>query len=1154
LQLGESALRLLRVAFSLAAHFACFAALTYAQSAPPIEVEFGKRDDITAFHLRIPRRELGAADPKSVFFRPTDRKTFSVVHTLETKRGASFDSDSPPTTSADGSAAGPPTETAGVPIIAPPALPADSTRTTVRALARLYKEGDLSARDRALLAKRISESAIRELTDERPFQPDAATSSESPEIVRLAGAVTAAGEALRLATLERDDLATLVNDERLPKSLRAAAERLRKRKDGAAAHYAAQLKELERRLQQAESAAAASPPRADSPLLNQAAQPKTMDRETEIEYVDVYGRLRDAAPTSVALYAADPTTGVAKRIRNIPLTPPASIQTNEELVKRWARRRALQLAYRAQTENDNGFSAYEAAYLTKKFGLTEQFAEMDFRPRGFERESLNAYSVLTGAAAIRESLQTDVALAGARSEGDKTIPIGTLTGPIIKSHPFAEMTKGRESVLGDMERLIPHDHYFLHFNAVSDLEAFAELAEQWGGTLLNALEAQGRDRRVKQRVADQLALEPSKLFQILRERPDSHGGDIGVTGADPYFTDGNDVTVIFKTTSEAFLRETDAQREIFKRRIPAAVAAQETHRGVAVDSLVSPNREVSSHRARIGDYWILSNSLVAMRRIIDVATGARPSLRNADEYRYMRSVFPARHDEEDVFLYLSDAFIRRVVGPEQKIARKRQLQAVRYLSHVQNAALLRAVERGDTPDLRFETLAAEGRVEKPETGCPNCGAISFAADGTAASSVFGGINRLTPLIEVPVLESTQEETDGYLRFVENYNRYWSRFFDPVGIRFRLRPNQKIEAETCILPLIENSVYNGLRDLVGGEARPLTDGLSPKTVASLGFALRKDGTFYRNFIADLRRGLGVDQDSGLSRLLDCSEGAMTLNVHDNAPQLGVNLRDIGGLVVGGGRIDDFGVFIGLGITALTMPVYATLDVKDAKIAQQALDQTVRENRLSPFPVFGTGGADAYFLESHRNVPIGVQTISFFGVALRLYAAVIGDKVVVATQRETLVDIINARLDGPAPKATTANASLNVRPEAFDKLRFSVAAAWQERMRQASFSNFGTLRTLHEDLNLNAGDIDAASLRWFGYTPLCPSGAGYSYDAATGDIRSEAYGDRAAPRQSVQINAARGFARTIESVGNVAVRFQFTPEGVRTKLIVDLRPTP
>ena len=66
----------------------------------------------------------------------------------------------------------------------------------------------------------------------------------------------------------------------------------------------------------------------------------------------------------------------------------------------------------------------------------------------------------------------------------------------------------------------------------------------------------------------------------------------------------------------------------------------------------------------------------------------------------MRTVFRADDKSEDGFLFLSDAFIRQLVGPASKIKEKRRLEALTSLYMLTNAALFTAWENGRVRALR----------------------------------------------------------------------------------------------------------------------------------------------------------------------------------------------------------------------------------------------------------------------------------------------------------------------------------------------------------------------------------------------------------------------------------------------------------------------
>src|SRR5262249_53652122 len=141
---------------------------------------------------------------------------------------------------------------------------------------------------------------------------------------------------------------------------------------------------------------------------------------------------------------------------------------------------------------------------------------------------------------------------------------------------------------------------------------------------------------------------------------------IAITGSDLYLREGSDVTLIFHVNnSTAFLAAVAPYLEKARSEFRGALQAKrEMHGNVRVESFVSPQREVSLHRAVVDDFVIYSNSAVAVRRVLDTHAGRRPALADALDFRYMRTVFQRDDVVEDGFAFLSDAFIRQLVSPE----------------------------------------------------------------------------------------------------------------------------------------------------------------------------------------------------------------------------------------------------------------------------------------------------------------------------------------------------------------------------------------------------------------------------------------------------------------------------------------------------------
>ena len=93
-------------------------------------------------------------------------------------------------------------------------------------------------------------------------------------------------------------------------------------------------------------------------------------------------------------------------------------------------------------------------------------------------------------------------------------------------------------------------------------------------------------------------------------------------------------------------------------------------------ALSRPTGKSSLHRAALfGDFVVYSNSPAGLRRVVDAHQGRLKSLAEALDFRYMRTVFPADAEKEDGFVFLSDPFIRQLVGPASKIKEKRRLEA-----------------------------------------------------------------------------------------------------------------------------------------------------------------------------------------------------------------------------------------------------------------------------------------------------------------------------------------------------------------------------------------------------------------------------------------------------------------------------------------------
>ena len=510
---------------------------------------------------------------------------------------------------------------------------------------------------------------------------------------------------------------------------------------------------------------------------------------------------------------------------------------------------ALQLARRENSVND-------------VVSQIEQLADTDARFQRNERANrVDLFSVFTGALAVQESLQLD----SMRGDGRRTprgvsgmpkrmsverrldpgqreaqaaeekrlkevVPLASLTGPTIKSHPWEEMLAGKkvDADIGPLALSVPDDFYFVEFRSVNRLLDAIDLANLGSGYYFNQATKEAQTHLTGERVRAQLAVETNRL---LRPFYDLVVGKVAVTGSDLFVNEGSDVTLLFqlkdpktfKTRMDQFLANAEKNR-------PGAKRTNGRYHGVDYVHVATPDRTVHVYSAYPrNDLHVRSNSLVALERVLDTIEG-KPAenksvrrLGETPEFTYIRTLLPRGAVEEDGLVYLSDPFIRRLVGPQVKLTERRRMMCYNHLRMIGHAALLYRAEHGHAPE-SLEALAkadcSPGRFGEGSLTCPDGGKYSLSGDGlSGVCSHHGPAHFLTPCCEIGVSQVTGEEADEYKAFLQEYNQYWRTFFDPIAVRIQARP-ERYRIETIVLPLIDNSIYTGLAQFLGGKPEPL----------------------------------------------------------------------------------------------------------------------------------------------------------------------------------------------------------------------------------------------------------------------------------------------------------------------------------------------
>jgi hypothetical protein len=463
---------------------------------------------------------------------------------------------------------------------------------------------------------------------------------------------------------------------------------------------------------------------------------------------------------------------------------------------------------------------------------------------------VDLFNLFTGALAVQESLQLDTMRGTGRlgPEAEKRkkeiVKVASLAGPTIKSHPWAMMLGDRKPQISPLARSVPEDFCFIYFRSLNKLMDAMDLSDLWGTHLFNQAEREARTQQTGERLKKQLALETNKL---LRPVYDLVVEDVAVTGSDLFLREGSDVTLLFrakqpevlKTRMDGFLQNARKAHKDLKETKDKVLDVPYVH-------LTTPDRAVHVFSAYPKpELHVRSNSKAAFERVLQAIQGGKEVKRlgESTEFAYIRTLMPEGAAEEDGFIYLSDPFIRRLVGPQLKLTERRRLLCYNHLRMIGHAALMYQTEKGQRAaslDALADANCVPGKFNSGMLTCPDGGTYTLSADGTTGiCSHHGHAQNLTPCCEIPVAEINGIEADEYKQFLDRYNSYWRMYFDPIAVRLQITP-QRYRAETIILPLIDNSIYTNLSMALGGKPEPLDALPVPKrNVFSIAARLHKE---------------------------------------------------------------------------------------------------------------------------------------------------------------------------------------------------------------------------------------------------------------------------------------------------------------------------
>ena len=522
----------------------------------------------------------------------------------------------------------------------------------------------------------------------------------------------------------------------------------------------------------------------------------------------------------------------------------------------FARFRLDALVQAAQAKDGKAAASKDQRGGNLRVGVTET-------RRRLEPTSLaNLMDTTTGLTSLRETLQTDRQLRTRFASETASMPIASLTGPRLAQHPWPEMLAalGRAAPDEPLAHAAPASFYYVRFAALAYLFRVLDEADAWITPAASLSTGFSQNQDLGKRYEAQLGLQRSVTSRVLGPQVVT---DLALVGSDPYLREGTDLTFIFRVKNPAAFAAGLASGLAghLAEHGPQSVDT-EVHAGETITITRSEDGMVRQHRAQAGDFILVSNSLGAIKAVLDTIKHKRAALADEPDFRYLMArdaAVPA-----DVLGFMSDAFVAEVIGPREKILESRRMLALSDLLAPGYAALLYGWMNG-RPPRSVDELVIAGLLGRDELRHGSGETIAFAPGGPARSA-WGTVAALTPIIDLPVpAKVTETERDAYRIFADSYQRNWSQYMDPVALRMKIEPgtNRQLRVDLRILPIIDASEYREMQRTVG-DARIEAPGLGSGAMVTLGVGPRAS---VRKLVGELARELPMGLRSQLDWLGD-----------------------------------------------------------------------------------------------------------------------------------------------------------------------------------------------------------------------------------------------------------------------------------------------
>ena len=537
-------------------------------------------------------------------------------------------------------------------------------------------------------------------------------------------------------------------------------------------------------------------------------------------------------------------------------------------------------------------------------------------------EAPNYFDVLGGRAAVRESMQLELIANPITGDLDKRqIPLASVPGVVVESHPFKEMLKESKQPVRRiaLAELVPTDYFFAWFR---DIEALRQALSGGAAQFLrfeSALAVKSVDYELENRYMRMLGLSDAALNQV-----NALGAirDLAIITPDLFFVDGTDISVVATLTS-AQVTLSVLQLMGFVESTSSGFTTHTTADGVTVYWAIRDDR------------LIVSNDAKAIRRILRLHENKGVgSLGNSDEFLYMQQQISIEAQSQAYF-YFSDEFIRNLISPATKIAQLRRMQARAEMEMVAAGAMLFLLD-GNRHVPSMQQLISQqylpGYFENRDYTINDRLIVS--------STQFGTIANPHSLSANPVTGVSERERDAYGNYARDYENVWSEFFDPIAMRIDQVDDDIHELTTFILPLLDSRLYNQVRDVLASHdtGRPLRlPVLNPTPTMLLSINLSDE---LRLQVSEGLTGMLAEYTSIDPEIFDSFASGIHLAVQDSTPIVALGSGDIwGALDQQMLQLDGFDSFLPFLLSLATQPSSVLIELEEPQRVRDFLSAAV-----------------------------------------------------------------------------------------------------------------------------------------------------------------------------------------------------------------------